>query len=340
MSILLGNEELLVTKLTNDRLFDTNKIYLPMKIPSSKGFLLMTILQLILTIQTYAQPNYPRNPQEAKLIYTDLVHFVEAYNEIATNTDTIQVLQTLYFDRGSVGLTEFVNRHQLTPELLKQAMSADPDRYALIPGFLSNIARVEEEYQSLMQDYDEALPIAIYPPTYLLVGANRGIGQASQVGQLITVTRPVDSIDKLRGIMAHELSHFQQAMAMGGQKYAALYSSPNNMLGLCLREGGAEFLASLVVGDITQSTALDYIEEDEQHLKEQFLLDLETQDKDFWLWASIGQKTYPKLLGYAMGYKICKYYYENALDKRLALDHILKMEDAEAFIVASGYFKL
>jgi hypothetical protein len=311
-----------------------------MKSPASKTFFLTALLQLILMLHTYAQPNYPRNPQEAEIIYTDLVHFVEAYNEIATNSDTILVLQTFYFDRGSAGLKEFINRHQLTPELLKQAMSDDPERYALLPGFVTNIVEVEEEYKALIQDFDQAIPNAMYPPTYLLVGANRGIGQASQVGQLITVTRPVDSMSKLRGIMAHELSHFQQAMAMGGQKYAALYSTPNNMLGLCLREGGAEFLASLVVGDITQGEALDYIEQDEQHLKEQFLLDLETQEKDFWLWASIGQKTYPKLLGYAMGYKICKHYYETAPDKRLALDHILKIEDAEAFIASSGYFKM
>ena len=300
----------------------------------------MTVLQLILNFQTFAQPNYPRDPQEAKIIYKDLVHFVEAYKELATNTDTIQVLQTLYFDRGSADLTEFINRHQLTADLMKKAISAAPERYALIPGFLTNIAEVEKEYKSLMQDFDQAIPNAMYPPTYLLVGANRGIGQASQVGQQITITRPVDNMEKLRGIMAHELSHFQQAIAMGGQKYAALYSSPDNMLGLCLREGGAEFLASLVVGDITQNTALHYIEQDEHRLKEQFLSDLETQNKDFWLWASVGQKTYPKLLGYAMGYKICKHYYETAPDKSLALDYILKMEDAEAFIASSGYFKM
>lgn len=38
----------------------------------------------------------------------------------------------------------------------------------------------------------------MYPPTYLIVGANRGIGQASMAGQLITVTRIVDNMDKLK----------------------------------------------------------------------------------------------------------------------------------------------
>jgi hypothetical protein len=306
----------------------------------TKRFLLIGVLHVFLTLQSNAQSNFPKDPQDAKILYSDLIHFTEAYKELSTNTDTLQVLQELYFDRGSEGLKEFISRHQLTPELIKDALSADPERYALLPGFLANIAEVEEQYLALMKDFDKAIPNAMYPPTYLLVGANRGIGQASQVGQLITVVRPVDSPEKLKNIMAHELSHFQQAMAMGGQQYAALYSSPNNLLGLCLREGGAEFLASLVVNDITQKKALDYLMKDEKRLKEQFLRDLETQNADFWLWASIEQKEYPKLLGYAMGYMICKHYYESASDKTHALQEILLMKDAEAFIKASGYFDL
>ena len=310
-----------------------------MKFSSKKSFFSVVVLYLLVAFHTYAQPNYPRNPQDAKIIYSDLIHFTAAYQELATNTDTLQVLQNRYFDRGSDGLKEFVKRHQLTPELLKYAISENPDRYELIPAFLSNINEIEKQYQSLVHDFHNAIPNAMYPPTYLLVGANRGIGQASLVGQLITVTRPIDNMDKLQNIMAHELSHFQQAIAMGGQKYGELYTSPNNMLGLSLREGGAEFLASLVVGDITQSEALDYIEKNEIRLKEQFLTDLETQNKDFWFWASLDQKLYPKLLGYAMGYKICKNFYEIAPNKTAALLEIMNIQDAEAFLKSSGYFK-
>ena len=293
---------------------------------------------LFLSLQTSAQPNFPRTPEQAEFIYTDLEHFVEAYNELATNRDTLQVLQTMYFDRGSEGLKEFIRRHQLSPELIRDAMSAKPERYALLPNFLATIPAVEQAYQKLMQDYSSVLPNAMYPPTYLLVGANRGIGQASLVGQLITVTRAADNLEKLRKIMTHELSHFQQAMAMGGQKYGELYTASNNMLGICLREGGAEFVTSLVLNDITQTAALDYIKKNESNLKKKFLEDLEAQNKDFWLWASIDQNEYPTLLGYAMGYMITKKYYERETDKTAALQNILRMEDAKAFLQSSGYF--
>jgi len=141
--------------------------------------------------------------------------------------------------------------------------------------------------------------------------------------------------------MVHELAHFQQAMAMGLQKYAALYSTPKNLMGMCLREGGAEFVTSLVLGDITQTGSLEFIEKDEVVMKSKFLQDLETdaQNREYWLWAWAGQKEYPKLLGYAMGYKINKAYYEQPADKDAALQDILRMEDAAAFVTASGYFK-
>lgn len=318
-----------------------NQTQLSMTVLSSRSKILsiLGLLTFLFTLEAVAQPNYPREPKEAALIYSDLLHFMDAYKALETNNDTIQVLQTLYFERGSDGLKEFINRHQLTPERLKDAMQAHPERYALIPDFVSNITEIEALYTDLMKRYHQVLPTAMYAPTYLLVGANRGIGQASQVGQLITITRVVDDRIKMQKIMTHELTHFQQAMTMGGQKYVSLYTAPNNMLGMCLREGGAEFITSLVLGGITQDKALKYIENDENKLKEQFLTDLDTQDKKFWLWDSIDQNSYPKLLGYAMGYQICKNYYEMSSDKSTALQDILKMEDAEGFLKSSGYFK-
>jgi len=306
-----------------------------------KSTLIFWGLCAFLCLKSTAQPNYPRTPSEAGLIYTDLEHFVEAFAELSSNKDTLEVLQTLYFDRGSAGLKEYINRHQLSAELMRDSMRADPGRYARLPGFLENIATTEQMYRDLMQDFSKVLPNAMYPPTYLLVGANRGIGQASGVGQLITVTRPVDDLKKLKELMVHELAHFQQAMAMGLQKYAALYSTPKNLMGMCLREGGAEFVTSLVLGDITQTGSLEFIEKDEVVMKSKFLQDLETdaQNREYWLWAWAGQKEYPKLLGYAMGYKINKAYYEQPADKDAALQDILRMEDAAAFVTASGYFK-
>lgn len=301
--------------------------------------LFLTLLTIALLGRLEAQPAYPRVPGEAQLIYKDLQHFSEAFKQLNSASDTLSVLQEYYFGKATPGLKEFINRHNLTPEMLRDALAMYPERYALIPGFVAEIDQVEQTYSELMEAFGAAVPNAMYAPTYLLVDANRGIGQASQVGQLVTITRVVDNPEKLQKLITHELSHFQQAMAMGGQKYAALYSSPDNMLGLCLREGGAEFITSLVLNTITQSASLEFLEMDEEKLKEQFMKDLSVQKKDYWLWDSIGRDGQPQLLGYVMGYKVCQAYYEKSADKPGALQTILKMPDASEFLVASGYFK-
>ncbi|THD68783.1 hypothetical protein E7Z59_00185 [Robertkochia marina] len=299
----------------------------------------LTLLFILFSFISNAQPSFPTDPEQAELYYSDIEHFVEAYQELENNSDTLAVLQTFYFDRATPGLKEFINRHQLTPQMLKEALTKYPDRYGLIPSMLSNIRETEARYKELMKTYSTILPNAMYAPTWLLVDANRGIGQASMVGQLITVERVADNMEKLKKLTTHELTHFQQAMAMGGQKYVSLYSSSENMLGICLREGGAEFITWLVNDDITRTKSLTYIEENEEALKVRFKEDLQSQNKKYWLWDSLDQKDNPGLLGYAIGYKICKAYYDKADDKTQALNDILMMENAEEFLIKSTYFQ-
>ena len=299
--------------------------------------LIIVTLLILLSAYTYAQPNYPTNPEMAEMKYTDVTHFVEAFEKLAQAEDSLTVLNKFYFDRASIGLKEYINRHGLTPLLLKDAIAESPEQYKKIGQFLDDISLLEQEYLKTLKNFHGVLPSSMYPPTYLLVGANRGIAQASKVGQLVTITRVVDDQDKLKRLIVHELAHFQQAKSMGIQNYAALYGQQNNMLGLCLREGGAEFITSLVLGNITKAETLEYFQNHESALKTRFVKDLENQDMKYWMWDSIKDESVPQLLGYVMGYQICKAFYENNDDKSKAMESILVMESPEKFLEESGY---
>jgi len=286
-----------------------------------------------------AQPNYPTNPDKAQLIYSDVENFVKAFEKLQHTTDTIAVLNKYYFDEATPGLKEYISRHKLTPVLLKAAIQKDPERYHKIAGFLENQASFQLEFKKTMQQFSEVLPTAMYPPTYLLVGANRGIAQASKFGQLVTVTKVLDREVALKKLIVHELAHFQQAISMGIQTYGALYASPNNMLGLCLREGGAEFVTSLVLNDITQAKGLEYFLSHESQLKTRFIEDLSQQDAQYWLWDSLDDHNTPALLGYVMGFKICDAYYQRASNKENALKEILLMTTPETVLELSKFLE-
>ncbi len=290
-----------------------------------------------INIANAQQPNYPRVPEEAKLVYSDLENFVEAYVQLNSGVDTLKILNTFYFGKASPGLQEYIGRHGLTPELMRDAIRKNSDKYDKISIFVNNLNDFIPRFKNTLKKYNKIIPGTMYAPTYLLVGANRGIAQASRFGQLVTITRVLENQEKLIKLIVHELSHFQQAMAIGGEKYISLYASPNNMLGICLREGGAEFITYLVLQETTQEDALSYFANNETELKLKFIKDLKVQDKSFWLWESINQKEYPKLLGYVMGYKICKSYYDKAGDKLKALNEILALAQPDTFLEMSGY---
>lgn len=284
------------------------------------------------------QPNYPTQAQNAELNYSDLENFVNAFKALEKDTDTIEIFNKMYFEKASIGLKEFVNRHGLTAQMLKKAVAKSPDKYRKIETFIEDLDELKSKLVKVLKDFQNIVPNTMFAPTYLLVGANRGIAQASQFGQLVTITRLLKNEERLLQVIIHELAHFQQAKTLGGPQYVALYSQANNMLGICLREGGAEFITDQVFGSITQSKSIDYYVENEVELKQKFLEDLKSQDNSFWLWDSVGQKDYPQLLGYVMGYKIWKNYYNKAGDSDQVIGEILNLTDPDKYIEKSDYF--
>lgn len=292
----------------------------------------------ILSFKALGQPAYPLTPADASIISTDIVNFIEAYKLLNPESDSLAILREYYFDKGSPGLKEYCNRHGLTPENLSSAIRNAPEAYAEIPYFLDSLSEFNEQVLKEFVKFGQKIPDAMYPPTYLLIGANRGIAQASPQGQLITVVRGLKKPDRLINVIIHELAHFQQARSLGFQTYVGTYSKPNNMLDLILREGGAQFINYYLIRDNAEDySQLKYFEDDEKALRDKFEKDLNKQDSSYWLWESLDQKDRPILLGYAVGYKIIKAYYEKAEDKEVAIQDILAITDAKEFLAKSGY---
>ncbi len=292
----------------------------------------------ILGFKAIAQPAYPLVPKDASIVSSDIVNFIGAYKLLNPESDSLAILRENYFDKGSPGLKEYCNRHGLTPEKLSAAINSAPEEYAEIPNFLDSLSEFKEQVYNEFEKFGEIIPDAMYPPTYLLIGANRGIAQASPKGQLITIVKGLKKPDRLINVIVHELAHFQQARSLGFQAYIGTYSKPDNMLDLVLREGGAQFINYyLVRGNVEDYSQLKFIEDNEKELRDRFEQDLSKQDSSYWLWESLDKSDHPILLGYAVGYKIIKAYYDNAEDKADAIKDILAITDPKEFLTRSGY---
>lgn len=296
---------------------------------------------LIFSLGIASQPNYPLNPEKAIFYTDDMANFLEVYENLTPGCDTIGMLQKGYLDKASAGLKEFIQRFGLTSEMIEKAIKNSPERYDAIRSFHDSLDDFKSEYILLMNQFQEVLPDAMFAPTYFLIGANRGLNQASFPGQLLSVEKKL-ATDKnlLKNIIIHELTHFQQAMLQGPQKYIGTYSKPNNMLDLILREGTADFVSYYLMFKNEEAfVKLRNYEKDEVNLWAKFQKDLEIQEKDYWLNVSFedNNKGVPIQMGYAIGYKIVKSYYENATDKKQALKAILIMEDPQELLKKSVY---
>jgi uncharacterized protein YjaZ len=74
----------------------------------------------------------------------------------------------------------------------------------------------------------------------------------------------------------------------------------------------------------------------EKEIEIAFAVDQDKSDLSSWLYNTTPGK--PGDLGYWVGYRITKTYYQRASDKRQALRDILEMNDPKAFLAKSGWY--
>ena len=132
-------------------------------------------------------------------------------------------------------------------------------------------------------------------------------------------------IERIPAIVAHELVHTQQRTA-----------SSRTLLASAIREGSADFLGELISGLNINAHIHEWANLRERELWEDFRRVMGGTDSSGWLYSSRADDE-PADLGYWMGYRITKAYYERADDKREAIREILTIRDFPAFLAASGY---
>jgi len=281
--------------------------------------------------------NLTRDPGKAPFVYDDVQNFIRAYDLLTEEADSVAILQAEYLDKGTPGLRMFVEKYDLTAERLVDAIRKHPEKYAALHDMPELLSAHSSVYREAFAKLKSFIPDIVFPPTYFLIGAYRGIGSGSIEGQLITVEQWVKPIEGRKTMIVHELVHFQQVIAVGYDKYKALFGPEKNLLGLCIREGTAEFFADLVTGKITQDEAVDFMVKNEKRLWEWFVKEMQGRETGDWMWSQPSDPEQPPHVGYAIGYRIVEAYYRNARDKDQAVRKILSVTDYQAFLEGSGY---
>jgi len=140
-----------------------------------------------------------------------------------------------------------------------------------------------------------------------------------------------DLEDRFVHTIAHEYGHIQQPRADQTDVPGA------TVLFASLIEGGADFVAELISGGLGAYHLAALTRGREAAIEAAFVADEDKTDLSGWLYNGRGTPEHPGDLGYWVGYRIVKAYYQHASDKHQALRDIFEMKDPKAFLARSGW---
>ncbi|MCC6723459.1 MAG: hypothetical protein IT258_03045 [Saprospiraceae bacterium] len=270
----------------------------------------------------------------------DIDHFWEAYDALKnckTHYDSVTCIQNLYFDRGTVGLQDFIEQRNWYADDFVKVLRDSAAFYQSVREKTYAVKQsepiIQEVYEEMKSLYAGFKPFKVCFAIGKMRTGGTVSGQFLLLGTELTTTGdPAKIPQRIKGLVTHESVHTQQPEQLDSNAIVC------NQLYFCLREGAANFIGQLISGTTNYGETDSYGEAHEAELWEEFKSTLCRNDTSNWLYNGDTAKGRPADLGYYIGYKICQAYYNNATDKRQAVaDIIEKISDPVAFLQKSGY---
>ena len=301
-------------------------------------------------------------PEKATLITTDISNFWAMFDQLPqvnSTEDTLQILHDFYLSQASPALQEYFdverreNNKIIETEYLA-ILRQYPKYLASIRSNTESIVSSKEKIYECFHRAKELYPEFTFRDTYFCIGFFNSGGKSMAQGGLYIGTEMFalsddtvldewqgsawlqffNPIDHIHNIVLHEQTHFQQSPPANND-YNLLYNAIN--------EGASVFLVDLVTdsegitnGGGIGKTAFRYGEANEEEVWKLFKKDMNSNDQSKWFY-NAETTDWPKDMGYYVGYKICRSYYDNAQDKATAIKNIFEATGATKLLADSGY---
>lgn len=265
---------------------------------------------------------------------SDVTRFYKVYDAAGGHPSADQ-LQHDYLDPGSEGLHQLARLRNVTGETIAAAIAAHPETYVKARNCMKVLPRVTPRLVAALATLRHIYPEAEFPPITIAVSRTKPVGMTDAGGvriglEALCATNYLNANleDRFVHVIAHEYGHIQQG------------AEPENghptVLELALREGGAELVAELTSGKVANAALAPLAKGREKQIETKFVADEDKTDLSDWFYNGTNEK--PGDLGYWVGYRITKAYYQRATDKHRALRDIFQMRDPKALVAKSGWY--
>jgi hypothetical protein len=270
------------------------------------------------------------------MIHTDDVDLFYKVYDAADGHPTAEQLQRDYLDAGSEGLHNLAKLRNVSGVRIADTLSKHPELYVKARGCTAALPRVRERVEVALRNLVRLYPQARTPPVTIAVGRGKPVGVGSPVTGLQIGLEALCSAewmnpnveDRFVHVIAHEYAHLQQVRELVDDEHPTV-------LERSLIEGAAEFVAALTSGKTGYAHFDALTKGREREIETAFVADVDQTELSRWVDNSTMEKGND--LGYWVGYRICKAYYQRATDKRQALREILELSDPHAFLAKSGW---
>jgi len=266
---------------------------------------------------------------------SDIDRFYKVFDK-AYGHPTGEALQRDYIDHASDGMHVLARMRNVTGQSIADAISKRPEIYSKLRGCLEVLPQVRENLTISLLKLKELYPEARFPPITITVGRGSPVGVGTrdtgvQIGaEALCATDWInpDIQGRFVGVIMHEFAHVQQTVAFSELENPTVLSAS-------LEEGAAEFITELTTGAVSYSYMKRLVAGRETEIEIAFAADAKNTDLSDWLYNSTPDT--PADLGYWVGYRIVKSYFQHAQDERQAIREILQMTNPDDFLTRSGW---
>jgi predicted Zn-dependent protease DUF2268 len=281
----------------------------------------------------------PTTARQPVVRIDDVTRFYTVYDN-AHGKPSAASLQTGYLDAGSTGLHQFVEARISSAQKLADAIAKSPQVFRSARLCMPMLPAARDRLRQVFSRLAELDPSAEFPPVSIVIGRNNTGGTTTPEG--VTIGLEVvcrsnwlnpDIVQRLVHLIAHEYVHVQQPAARVDPPADA------TLLFESLVEGGAEFIGELTSGEVTNSHLKAWTQGKACRIERDFQAHALGTDASRWLYNGPGSAEQPGDLGYWVGYRIVRAYYDHAGDKQQAIQDILHVSNPGAadFLEHSGW---
>jgi Predicted Zn-dependent protease (DUF2268) len=270
------------------------------------------------------------------VIQIEEVNRFYAVYDAADGHPSAEQLQRDYLDPGSAGLHTFAKIRGITGASIAATLAKTPTIYSDAKQCAAVLPQVRERLNAAMRKLAELYPNARFLPVTIAVGRGRPVAAGGPTDGVMVGLEALCGVkyfdanleDRFVHVIAHEYIHVQQSKSLADDEHPTV-------LEVSLLEGAAEFMGEMISGGVGNPGVWAEAKGHETEIETAFVPDEDKTDLSKWVYNGTLDK--PGDLGYWVGYRIVKSYYQQAADKHRAIRDIFEMTDPKAFLAKSGW---